>query len=66
MDRDEQNPTKTRPRRRWFQFNLKTLLLLPALVGLPLGSYLYWEDWRKHRPPFAHVDGSLYYMAFIL
>jgi hypothetical protein len=66
MDHDEQNPIQTaaRPRRRWFQFSLKTLLLLPVFVGLPLGSYLYWNDWRKHRPPFERVDGSLYNVAF--
>jgi len=64
MDHDEQNPIKTKPTGRWFQFNLKALLLLPVFVGLPLGSYLYWDDWRKHRPPFEYFDGSLYYMAF--
>ncbi len=63
MDQIETNPIRPKPKRRWFQFSLKTLLLLPVFVGLPLGSYLYWDDWRKHRPPFERIDGSLYLTA---
>jgi len=63
MDHDEANPIKPKPKRRWFQFNLKTLLLLPLLVGAPLGCYLYWDEWRRHRPPFEQVDGWLYDVA---
>lgn len=47
---DEQNPIK--PKRRWFQFNLKTLLLLPVIAGL--GTY--WYDWSRHRPPYRRYD----------
>jgi tetratricopeptide (TPR) repeat protein len=62
MDQIETNRIK--PKRRWFQFSLKTLLLLPVFVGLPLGSYLYWDDWRKHRPPFVGVDVWRYEVPF--
>jgi len=47
----EQNPM-----RRWLQFNLKTLMLLPVVVGI--GTY--WYDWAKHRPPYKEYAKDEY------
>ena len=40
-------PTTPKPRRRWIQFSLRTILLLPALVGASLAG-LWW--WPKSQP----------------
>jgi len=58
MNMDQSNPTTTaaKPKRRWYQFNLKTLLLLPLVVGIST----YWYDWRKHRPPYKKYDSTAF------
>jgi hypothetical protein len=48
MDHDK--PVK--PKRRWFQFGLKSLFALPVVIGLPLALYVYWADWTQNRPPY--------------
>jgi hypothetical protein len=35
-----------KPKHRWYQFSLKTLVLAPAFVGIVLGTFL---PWRVHR-----------------
>ncbi len=50
----------TKPKMRWCQYRLKTLLLLPVVVGI--GSYCY--AWRQHRPPIQEYDSEPYRMAF--
>jgi hypothetical protein len=62
MDYDEHNPIK--PKRRWFQYRLKSLFVLTLGVGLLLALYLYWDDWRKQRPPFRDYDNRQYRAAF--
>ena len=47
MDHDQENPVK--PKRRRFQFGLKSLFVLPVIVGLLLVLYIYWVDWKNHR-----------------
>ena len=41
------SPPTLKPRRRWLQFSLRTLLLFPALVGASLAG-LWW--WPKSQP----------------
>ena len=53
-----------KPKRRWFQFGLKSLFVLPVVVGLALALYLYEEDWKKHRPPLRTYDYRQYKAAF--
>jgi len=38
-----------KPKRRWFQYPLKTLMLLPVIVGLPLGLYHRRQRSRKFK-----------------
>jgi hypothetical protein len=60
LDRIETNPLKST---RWFQYRLRTLFVLPVLVGLLLVLYLYWDDWRMQRPPHKKYDSKQYYAA---
>ena len=55
---------QTKPKRRSFQYRLKTLLLLPVVVGLLLVLYLYWDEWKKYRPPNQQYDFDEYEAAF--
>lgn len=34
------------PRRRWFRFRIRTLLLLTLLTVIGLSVYSYWSDYR--------------------
>jgi hypothetical protein len=65
MDLAEPKVTTTpaKPGRRWHQFGLKTLFVLPVVVGLLLVLYLYWNDWRRHRPPYMNHDSNEYFVA---
>jgi hypothetical protein len=54
-----------RPKRSWFQFRLKTLFLLLVIAGSFLALYLFWDDWRKQRPPHQEYDDAPYRAAFI-
>ena len=40
MDADTEKPAK--PRRRWFRFSLRTLLIVVTVLSVPLG----WIGWR--------------------
>ena len=60
---DEPIPTANRPKQRWFQFSLKTLFVLPVIVGLLLVLHIYWVDWRKYRPPYRDTDLTAYTSA---
>jgi hypothetical protein len=53
----DQLPTK--PTKR-FQYRLKTLFVLTLAVALPLGLYVYWDEWRKQRPPYRDYDHNEY------
>jgi hypothetical protein len=47
---------KTKPRRRWLQFSLRTLLMLMTVIGCGLGlSAAYFDD--------AQIDGDVYLTA---
>jgi hypothetical protein len=49
-------PAKAKPKRRWLQFSLRTLLVLVLLTGCGFGFLAaYFDD--------AQVDGDVYYMA---
>jgi hypothetical protein len=41
--RGEPKMTEAKPKRRWFRFSLRTLLLLVALAAV--GSWAYWIGW---------------------
>jgi hypothetical protein len=62
IDHDEKQPVM--PKRRWFQYRLKTLFVLPVVVGLLLLLYLYWDNWRRQRPPFQRYDVDQYQAAY--
>jgi hypothetical protein len=61
MSTTEINPVK--PKRRWFQYRLKSLFVLTLVVGLALAFYLYWDDWQKQRPPHKKYDSNEYLAA---
>jgi hypothetical protein len=66
MVHDQENliMTTTRPKRRWFQFGLKSLFVLPVVVGILLAAYLYWDDWRRQRPPYRAFDFHPFDVAY--
>jgi hypothetical protein len=42
------NPTvPTAPKRRWFRFSLRTLLLFVLLIGSAMGLWWKWEPWVR-------------------
>ena len=44
-----------KPRRRWFRFSLRTMLVLVTLVGV-LCWYLAWAiDWKRQRQSFLNT-----------
>ena len=51
------NDDKPKPRRRWYQFSLRTLLILVTLSAVPL-SWLGWklEQGRRQRDTMAWVE----------
>jgi hypothetical protein len=55
MDQHEPNPIK--PTKR---FRLKTLFQFLVVVGVPLGLYFYWDDWKRHRPPYQEYAKEEY------
>src|SRR5260370_13745088 len=61
MAHDETSPAK--PKRPWHQYRLRTLLLLPVVVGLLLGLFLNW-DWKRYRPPYRTYDTTSYHRVF--
>jgi hypothetical protein len=58
MDQSEPNPIK--PKRRWFQYRLKSLFVLTLVVGLIMALYAYWDDWRRQRPPYKEYAKDEY------
>jgi hypothetical protein len=36
------------------------LLLLPVVVGSSLSVSIYWDEWRKHRPPYKDCVSELH------
>jgi len=63
MDHYQKNLVK--PKTRWLRYWLKTLLLPLVIAGLFLALYLYWDDWRKQKPPFMDYDDAPYRAAFM-
>jgi hypothetical protein len=39
------SPPTPRPKRRWFRFSLRTLLLFVLLLGSAMGLWFRWEPW---------------------
>jgi WD40 repeat protein len=60
------NPTvPTPPKRRWFRFSLRTLLVFVLLVGSGMGLWWKWEPWTvlrniagRTRLPLFSLDGA--------
>jgi uncharacterized protein (DUF2236 family) len=44
--------TETKPKRRWFQFRLRTLFVLVALFSVPMGWISYQLYWIHQRHAF--------------
>jgi hypothetical protein len=40
---------ETKPKRRWFRFSLRTLFVLVAIIGVPLGWGAYQLNWIWQR-----------------
>ena len=50
--------TETKPKRRWFSFSIRELLLLTAIAALAIGWWLEWhstDSWKSIRSK----DGSV-------
>jgi hypothetical protein len=52
------------PRRRWFRFRIRTLLLLTLLAVIALSIYSYWSDYmdesaRREREMLSPAKGAL-------
>ena len=48
-DSQESNGLPRKPRRRWFRFSLRTLLILVTLLSIGLGLFVYrGERQRRH------------------
>ena len=54
-----------RGREAKIQFGLRTLLLIPVLVGILLAAFMYLRGWRDHRPGYQQYDGQQYQAAYL-
>jgi len=49
--------TETNPRRRWFRFSLRTMLVLVTFLAIPLGWVGCQLNWIRQRHAFLKQDG---------
>ncbi len=64
MEAEPTLPAAPKPKRRWYQFSLRTLLVVVTLICVVVGGYVHWQaeivrERKQMRSRIVELGGSI-------